>query len=38
MGSREAASERPTVLQIRFVANYEHQPKHDNSIPYMAVW
>ena len=45
MGSREAASEGPTVLQIRFVAyptipssNYEHQPKHDNSIPYMAVW
>ena len=43
-GSREAASEGPTVLDIHFPAymaipssTYEHQSRHDNSITCMAV-
>ena len=38
--AREAASEGPTALHIRFYSlssNLEYRPRHDNSISYMAV-
>ena len=46
-GSREAASEVPTVLHIGFCSlsslaipnsNLGHKPRNDDSISYMGVW